>query len=350
MRLSVDKIASVTRNRRLAKSLTVDGTIVAEHGSVLVGRVQNDKQTYNQIEDVHGRMSTLHSGDLIVGALGHRNALHGYEGVLPTSVQVGETLNLLNLGGVIGRCVSFNRDVGAPFELEILGQVQVFPEFESRVGRPANIGQASITASPSVPATPVIYIAGTCMNAGKTAAACQLVRKLTQAGFRVGGAKLTGVSLYRDILSMEDYGAEWSLDFTDTGVTASSETSSTQTARSVFTELTSRGADVIVAETGDGIMGEYGVQAILADNELMQHSAAFILCANDPVGVSGGIRYLQEAFGITVDVVAGPATDNAVGTRFVEQNFGVRAINARSRADEFSAFILERVRGKIARA
>src|SRR5579863_9165441 len=79
-------------------------------------------------------------------------------------------------------------------------------------------------------------------------------------------------------------------------------------------------------------MGEYGVQAILADAELRGLAAAFLFCANDPVGVAGGVRHLEQAYGIRPDVVTGPATDNRVGVRFVERDVGLPAINARSHA------------------
>lgn len=330
----------------LGRTLTLSDKIEARTGSVVVGRVLNAKNTYNQLEDIHGRLSAVQAGDLIVGALGHRNALHGYEGVVPESVTKGSMLNLLNLGGVIGECVSHNPDVGPPFELEILGQVLVYPEFNSRVGKLANIAQKGLEEVPGAPRIPVIYIAGTCMNSGKTSVACILIRKLTQAGFRVGGAKLTGVSLIRDILAMRDYGAELSLDFTDTGVVSSSMETATQTSRILFSELSAKGVQIVVAETGDGIMGEYGVQAILADKDLMARSAGFVLCANDPAGVAGALHDLQNTYGIATDVVAGPATDNRVGTRFVEREFNIPAINARTRPDALGELILEKVGGK----
>lgn len=345
MRISVDKIGSVTRNLKLTRTLTLSDQIEAASGSVVVGRVLNEKNSYNQLEDPNGRMSTIQSGDLVVGALGHRNALQGYEGVLPTSVKVGQTLNLLNLGGVIGECTSHNPDVGKPFDLEILGQVLVFPDFQSRVGQSARIQMKALPENSSKLNIPVVYIAGTCMNAGKTAAACSIVRTLAQAGMRVGGAKLTGVSLIRDILAMRDYGAEHVFDFTDAGVVSSDETTAVATAHSIFGELQSRGCEVIVAETGDGIMGEYGVQSILADPELMALSKAFVLCANDPVGVAGSVTHLRERYGVETDVVAGPATDNRVGVRFVERTFDLPAINARTSSAAFGAFILNKLKG-----
>lgn len=342
MRIHLDKIASVTRNLRIQRSVTLTPDIEVREGAVLAGRICGEKHVYNHLEDCNGRMSALHDGDVIVGALGHRNALQGYEGVLPTQVSVGDRLHLLNLGGVIGQCVSNNPDVGAPFEVEILGQLLDFPD-SRREGRPANIDQKAIPVSGELPSVPVVYVAGTCMNAGKTHAACALVRSFSQAGLRVAGAKLTGVSLMRDILSMRDYGAELVLDFTDAGVTCTGPATAPRVARSLFPELARHEVDVIVAETGDGIMGEYGVQAILGDPELRALGAAFVLCANDPVGVAGGVQYLRDAFGIEVDVVTGPATDNQVGVRFVAGATGLPAFNARTHPKELGALLRQRL-------
>ncbi len=350
MRIHIDKIASVTRNLRLARTLTLADEVQAVPGAVVAGRVLGEKGTYNQLEDVHGRMSIVHGGDIVVGALGHRNALHGYEGVMPEKVAVGDRLNLLNLGGVIGVCVSHNPDVGRPFEVEILGQVLVYPEFGSRVGQPATIQQGALEAKPAPKSVPVVYVAGTCMNAGKTHAACALVRHFTQAGLKVGGAKLTGVSLQRDILGMKDYGADVAFDFTDAGTVCTNADNALAGARTLLAHVAASGVDVIVAETGDGIMGDYGVQSILADPELRGLAAAFLLCANDPVGASGGVRELSEKYGIAVDVVTGPATDNRVGVRFVERELHLPAINARNDAKALGAFVLEKVKGRLVKA
>ena len=53
-------------------------------------------------------------------------------------------------------------------------------------------------------------------------------------------------------------------------------------AHALIQHLAEAGAEVIVAELGDGILGDYGVAPILADRELMA-PAAIAVCANDPV-------------------------------------------------------------------
>ncbi len=342
-RIHLDKIASITRNLHLGRWVTLGPDILVEEGSVIAGRIIGEKTVYNTLEDVHGRMSVLHDGDLVVGALGHRNALHGYEGVLPKTVKPGDRLQMLNLGGVLGTCVSSNPDVGAPFDVEVLGQVLLFQEFGSRVGQPATIRAGAVEGKAGIPLVPVVFVAGTCMNSGKTHAACALIRHFDRAGLKVGGAKLTGVSLMRDILMMKDYGAEAVLDFTDAGIACTGPETAAETGRKLLSELSAKGVDLIVAETGDGIMGDYGVQAVLADPELRDCAAAYILCANDPVGVAGGVSYLRKQFDIGVDVVSGPATDNRVGVRFVESQ-GLPGINARTNPKALGELLLGTIR------
>ncbi|MEA5445350.1 hypothetical protein VCB98_05920 [Gammaproteobacteria bacterium AB-CW1] len=348
MRIQVDKIASVTRNLGLDRALTLSREIVVEPGSVIAARVLNDKNSYNVLEDVFGRLNQVNAGDLIVGALGHRNALHGYEGRMPTQVMAGDHLQLLNLGGVIGDCISHNPEVGPPFELEVLGQVMVYPDFQSRRGVPARVAAHGVGGDGGLPDCPVVYVAGTCMNSGKTAAATRLIKGLRQTGLKVAGCKLTGISALRDILEMRDYGAAWVMDFTDAGAVGTDPGNAADLSHRVFSALGEYRPDVIVAETGDGVMGEYGVQSILADPELRALAAAFVFCANDPVGVAGGVDYLRTTFGIETDVVTGPATDNAVGLRFIHDHLGLAAHNARQDGAGLVDHILARLRERAA--
>lgn len=348
MRLSIDKIASSTRNVSLRRDVRVSEQIIARPGYVIAGRVRGQKNTYNQLEDLHGRMVTLHDGDVIVGVLGHRNALHGYSGVVPETVAVGDILQLLNLGGVIGRCTSENLDLGRPFDVEVLGAALVFPEFESRHGTPAHIGMNAIACyDAGVSDVPLVFVAGTCMSSGKTSAACQLVRQLATRGTAVGACKCTGVSLRRDTLAMIDYGARWAVSFNDAGIVTSCASSAVRVARGLVAHLAREGAQVIVSELGDGILGEYGVQEILGDPVLMGRSAAIVLCANDPVGAWGARQVMADRFGLTIDVFSGPATDNAVGTRFIRETLGVAAINARTNGPELGEFVAAKMSSRL---
>lgn len=331
-RIRLDRIASSTRNARLAPEVIVGDEVVAEEGYVLAVRILTDKSKYDTVEDLAGRQVKVHSGDILAGTLGTRRALRGYAGVVPERIAVGDTIEVLNLGGILGRCTSANPDIGLPFQAEVLGAVLTFPELGDRVGRPADIRQGAVTPGDTLEcAVPVVYVAGTCMNAGKTVAATELVRGLTRAGLRVAACKLTGVSLMRDTLSMLDAGATAALTFNDAGVATTHAGVTVAVARGIFNRLASgRGGrpDVIVAELGDGILGEYGVQDILREPGLSALGAAWVMAAPDPVAAWGADQLFRHEFRLPITVITGPVTDNEVGREYVGTQLGLRSFNA----------------------
>ena len=97
---------------------------------------------------------------------------------------------------------------------------------------------------------------------------------------------------------------------------------------SAIRELAANKPDVIVFELGDGILGAYGVEAILKDAGIRDALSCLVLCANDPVAAWGGVKLLREDFGIEPGIVTGPATDNDVGKQIIVDRMGVKAINA----------------------
>ncbi len=348
MKVLLNKIASATRNCKLSREVTLSSTIVAEEGSVLAVRALDRKAVYNEVEDVFGRMATVNEGDIVAGVLGERRALHGYTGVVPESVKVGDIIHLLNLGGVIGLCTSYNPDVGPACRVEVLGQVLTFPHLGERRGVPASIKTNALPGAALVDhSVPIVAVSGTCMNAGKTYAACEVIRGLTRRGYKVGAAKLTGVSLRRDTLKMEDVGAVRALSFNDAGIVSTRPETSLPVARGIVKALNEvvhgQKCDVIVVELGDGVMGEYGVHEILSAKDLMEHTAVHVMCANDPVGAWGAARHFTETLGLSISVVSGPQTDNAVGRNFVERELGLPAINARTQGDALAAKCAELV-------
>ena len=331
-RVRLDRIASSTRNARLSSDVIVGEEIVAHEGYILAVRILEDKSTYNTVEDLSGRMVSLRTGDALAGTLGSRRALRGYAGLVPDRISVGDVINVLNLGGILGRCTSSNPDIGPPFRAEVLGAILAFPDLGDRIGRPATIADGAVPPADTLECTvPVIYVAGTCMNAGKTVAATELVRGLTRAGFRVAACKLTGVSLMRDTLSMLDAGAVAALTFNDAGAASTHAGMTVPVARGLLNRLAKERTarpEVIVAELGDGILGEYGVQDILLDDGLMALAAAHVVAAPDPVGCWGAHQLFTRQFRRSITCFTGPATDNQVGRDYVESQLGLPAHNA----------------------
>ena len=329
-RVRLDKIGSATFRSGIGRDVYLTDEIVVEEGYVVAGRILNDKSVYNELENAEGRMVPLKSGDCIAGVLGHRNALHGYEGRLPEEVRPGDRIHLLNLGGVLGVCISFNPDVGRPFEVEVMGAVLHFPYLEKRVGVPAHIHLQAIPDNLKIRRIPpLVAVVGTCMNAGKTVAACEVIHGLVKKGMRVSAAKVTGVALRQDVLRMIDYGASEALSFADAGVVATGPETATAVTRRLISNLSRGKPDVVVLEFGDGIFGDYGVQTVLNDNEIRKWLRCVVLCANDPAGAWGACQFLKQ-IGIETQVVSGPVTDNRVGRSFIESQLGLKAANART--------------------
>ncbi|MCC6408695.1 MAG: hypothetical protein IT453_16145 [Planctomycetes bacterium] len=328
-RVMLDKIASVTLRLELDKNAVLGEEIPAEAGTVVAARILNAKTTYNTLEDVHGRMVALHPGDVIAGALGHRDALYGYSGRVPKKVAVGDEIQLLNIGGVIGSGAKATPGLGEPFRIEVLGSILRFPYLGTRVGVPAQVQQAALPHRP-LPAKvpPVVALVGTCMDAGKTTAASVIIGELSRAGLRIAAGKLTGVSLRRDVLQMHDCGADAISIFTDFGVVTTNEQNVLAAAHSAIAHLSESEPDLLVLEMGDGLLGTYGVQTLLSDAALRSTLQAIVLCAQDPVGAWGGAQLLADRYGLAVDVISGRVTDTPVGSRFCNEKLGVPAWNA----------------------
>ncbi|TAH38911.1 MAG: hypothetical protein EYC70_03085 [Planctomycetota bacterium] len=344
-RVLLDKIASVTLRLRLDRNAVLGPHIPAEEGTVLACRVLNAKTSYNLLEDVHGRMVPLHPGDVIAGALGHRDALYGFSGAVPRAVAPGDELQLLNLGGVIGSGAEAAPGVGEPFRLEVLGAVLEFPYLDRRVGVPASVRRAALpAAAPPSDLPPVVALVGTCMDAGKTTAAGVIVRELSRHGRRAAAGKLTGVSLRRDVLHMADCGAERVAIFTDFGVVSTSESSAVPAAHALLAYLAEAAPDVIVLEMGDGLLGTYGVHALLSDPAIHDCIRSVVLCAQDPVGAWGARKLLASRYGLVPSVVCGRVTDTPTGLRFCRERLDLPAWNALHDGEALAVHVLRSLR------
>lgn len=338
--IEVHKIASPTKNIPLGKQVTLTPEIVAQEGQVVVVRALEEKRIYDQVELVTGRMAKISKGDIIVSVLGERKALKGFVGHVPEHVAVGDILHVLNMGGVIGICTSENKSLGHALKVEVLGGVLID-------GKPCTMRDFALpmydTLTTSVP---MVMVAGTCMNTGKTQAACEIIQYLHTKHYVVAGAKVTGVSLMRDLLNMEDHGAVKALSFTDVGFPSTTKSALVPAAaKGIIHALHAYQPDFIVVELGDGIMGDYGVQEILMDDNLMQHVCCLVMAASDPVA-AWGAKKAMELYGHTIDIMCGPATDDEVGVAFVENKLGLSAANAWSQPKKFAALVEKKLKHK----
>src|SRR6185369_3424174 len=323
--IDVDKIGSATSPLGLAKTVALVSTCEStKAGDVVFVRALTDSATYNMLELPTGRLAKINPGDLLLGVLGRRRALKGFVGDVPPSLQHGDQLHLLNMGGVIGYCTGHHSSLGDAIELEVIGLAC------DESGRVLNIADAALPPRATLgESAPIVMIAGTSMNSGKTYAATELIKQATRAGLRVAAAKLSGVACLRDTLNMADHGAIATASFLDCGLPSTVDAGDlAPIAKAIIARLNESSPDLIVIELGDGILGGYSVESVFDDAELRAATAAIVFCASDYVGAWGGIELLRRR-GIEVDVVAGSVTDSQMGEDYIEKEFGVPAANAR---------------------
>jgi hypothetical protein len=335
-----DLVASAAYKVVLPDPLAVVPSESAEAGEVVLARVREVNPHYPTLETMQGREVILEQGNLFVGVLGARKALRGFSGKPPEHLEVGDTLHLLNKGGVIGECTAFNRDLGWPATVEYLGSV-------SRNGHPLNLKHQALSVYEGpLPDVPVIMVMGTCMNAGKTTVCRQILRMFSQKGFHVNAGKVAGVACLQDTLKMKKNGAQKVLNFQEFGLASTTGVDSlVPIARSLIYYLAESQPDFIILEMGDGILGGYQVASVFDDADLMSRSLCTILCANDLMGVWGAVQWMEKYGPVPQAqrpaLISGPVTDSQEGIRYIEENWNIPAANAFDSAGKICTILAE---------
>jgi hypothetical protein len=324
-KLFVQKVGSVTsRLGNFSFVNVLPERRSAKTGDVVAVRALGESTSYGNLELSSGRLAKINRGDILLGALGKRRALKGFVGNVPDTIAAGDRLHLLNMGGVVGICEGHHSSFTDAIGLEVIGVAC------DANGTSLNIGDGALTPAESLnTSAPIVLIAGSCMNSGKTVAATEIIKQATAVGFSVAAAKISGVACLRDTLNMKDHGAVATASFLDCGLPSTVDQDDLgSVAKAMLNHLNTTSPDLIVAELGDGIVGGYSVDEVLKDKEIMAAVTALVFCASDYVGVIGGADVLRS-FGIEIDVVAGSVTDSQMGEDYIRERLGLAAGSAR---------------------
>lgn len=285
-----------------------------ENGDYVLAEVTGRPSVLYRIESRDGEMPGVDTGDLVVGALGHRAAT--LEGVGSYTAVAAGRMHALTAAGLLGAFTSFSVMLPRPMSLQYRGHLV-------RDGRRLTMAQFALRGPPGGYSTPTILIVGTSMSAGKSVAGRRVCELLAGAGYRTIGLKLTGAGRYRDIASFRRAGAVEVYDFVDVGLpsTIAPEAEFRARIRPLLTHVDSRGADFVVAEAGASPLEPYNGRAAI--DELGGTVGCTILCASDPYAVVG----VRDAFGLEPDLVTGPAAQTSAAVELVCRLTGLRAIN-----------------------
>eukprot|EP01137_Pigoraptor_chileana_P029268 Opistho-2@14278 len=170
-----------------------------------------------------------------------------------------------------------------------------FPKGHVREGTPVRANDVALRVTTgAVLSTPIVVVAGTSAEAGKTTMCEKLIRGLTERhGLRVAGIKATGTGGTQDSRRHRHAGAVVSFDQVDSGLPSTyvPENDFAERAMTPYLAAQDECVDVIVVELGGDIMW--------ANNATLLKIPAFVGCvvrafviANDPMAAIGARVWL----------------------------------------------------------
>ncbi len=300
-------------------------------GDYVQGEVVGRWTPLYRIEDRSGLLVKVEAGDWVVGALGDRAAtLEGVGGW--ADIKEDGIMHALTSAGLMAVFTSKSTLLPDPLELKYQGHL-------CRDGRKVRMSDFAMRSDTHEYDVPTVLLFGTSMSAGKTTAGRRVCKELDRAGLFVIGAKLTGAARYRGILSFLKTGAREIYDFVDAGLpsTVVPEAVFRASIRPLLNHINDRRPDLVVVEAGASPLEPYNGEAVM--DELGDNIVCAILCASDPYAVVG----VQKAFGLTPDLVTGPAAQTSAAVALVKKLTGLRAINIIDPAQKlaFRGFLLD---------
>ncbi|WP_419910872.1 hypothetical protein [Hoeflea sp.] len=294
-RVPLDEIKTLISEKRRPKS-----------GDLVLARVVK-LGSHQRIELPSGRRAMMNPGDEIIVAYGDRYAPDQYEAYVPGDLG---PCHLVAAGGVAARAKSWHDRMGGPTEIEPIGLLGCARH------EPLNIGDFALKHVPGPMPDAVFAVFGTSMNAGKTITAATLVKGFTDAGYRVGAAKITGTAAGGDPWLMRDYGAAEVVDFTDAGFPSTfnidPETILDST-DNLLRALGSRGCSIAVIEIADGLY-QAETAALAATEELRSILTGTFFAAGDAMGAVSGAADLAR-MGHRVVGISGALTRSPLACR-----------------------------------
>jgi len=312
------KRAFTTRNIELEDIQTlITGDIKPQAGDLVLCEVTRLRQ-HCRIEQPNGRRSRMFVGDKIIVCYGHRYAPDQFEAVVPENL---EACHLVAGGGIAALMRLKSPKVKPATKIQPLGLIG------NKDGHILNLKHFStldLSTKKLNKAIPVLLVAGSSMNAGKTTTVASVIKGLTADGYNVAAAKVTGTGSGGDLWHFIDAGVKQAIDFTDAGY-ASTYLMSNRRLIKVFnnmlTHLSSKETDVIVVEVADGILqGE--TKKLLESDEIIKSTTAMIYTAGDSTSAIYGANWLQS-LGYEILAISGVVSSNPLGQGEVQTSISI---------------------------
>lgn len=299
-----------------------------EAGDLVLAQISRLGQHRN-LQRTNRVRKKLFVGDFVAVAYANRYASNQFEAVVPRTLGACQ---LVAGGGCAGKVLSKNRRMRHDAtQLTPLGLIT-----DSCGTPPLNLADFALAPSqPVIPRVPVIAVVGSAMDSGKTTAAANLTRGLSQGGYSVGYAKITGTGASGDPGFLLDAGASEVLDFTDVGY-ASTYKLDSQTCQRIMGELVdhlqSRLVDVVVMEVADGLL-QQETAALIRSESFRRCVDGIILAASDAMSAVCGNAIL-ESLSLPTIGLAGMMELSPLQRREAEESTGQPFLEAKNLLNE----------------
>ena len=158
------------------------------------------------------------------------------------------------------------------------------------------------------------------MNSGKSHAAAACCYALASLEKSVRAAKITGTASLKDILLMNDCGAEYIADFSYFGHPSTYLLEPEDLLRmfnAFDLKYGNNPKNFLVMEFADGIY-QRETALLLAMQEVRARISKLVFCASDSSGVQGGISYLKEKFDLVPDAISGLCSSSPLAIREIK--------------------------------
>ena len=299
------------------------GFAAAQPGDLVLCEITEINQ-HRRLQLTTKRYKKSYVGDLVVACVGDRYAPDQYQGRAEITDQVG---HLLAGGGVVGTVEYAHERMAPPTEVRPLGLLV------DAGGDVLNVSRYGLTKQAIPNDVTVIGVFGASMNAGKTTAAVSLAYGLSQAGYNVAGAKVTGTGSFGDFVAFEDTGIA-TLDFTDAGLASTYRIPISRIEDSFETLIghaAAGGAQIVVAEVADGVF-QKETAAILQASRIKNRLDGILFAAPDALGSVGGVQVLDD-YGIRPFAISGMVTRSPLAVQEAVAETGVPHISREQLCD-----------------
>ncbi|MBB6479350.1 hypothetical protein [Spirochaeta isovalerica] len=285
---------------------------VPEAGDVVYGEISHIGQ-HSNLENKSGRIHKIHNGTRALFVFADRYAPDYYEAFVPEAFS--SEVDLLARSGLIGEVKTKNSLIKDPSRVMILGYLC---DEDGQVINTKKFPAVTPRRKDKVfPRAKMILVCGTAMNSGKSVAAASICWALSKMGHTVKGSKVTGTASLKDILHMNDAGADSFSDFTYLGFPTTYMLKEEEII-GIFNDLDLKYANnpqnYWVVEFADGI-NQRETEMLLRHPEVRKRIHRLVFCANDAFGAIGGIEYLKERLDLVPDLISGVCTSSPLHMR-----------------------------------